>query len=60
MQYRLAAVVEFLLVDDGVNGHRRLSGLAVTDDELRWPRPIGIMESMALMPVCSGSFTGWR
>ena len=22
----------------------------------RWPRPIGIMESMALMPVCSGSF----
>ena len=26
----------------------------------RWPRPIGIIESMALMPVCSGSFTGWR
>ena len=26
----------------------------------RWPRPIGIMESMALMPVCSGSLTGWR
>jgi hypothetical protein len=26
----------------------------------RWPRPIGIMASMALMPVCSGSFTGWR
>ena len=26
----------------------------------RWPRPIGIMASMALMPVWSGSFTGWR
>ncbi len=26
----------------------------------RWPRPIGIMESIALMPVWSGSFTGWR
>ena len=26
----------------------------------RWPRPMGIMESMALMPVCRGSLTGWR
>ena len=26
----------------------------------RWPRPIGVMASMALMPVCSGSLTGWR
>ncbi len=26
----------------------------------RWPRPIGIIESIALIPVCSGSFTGWR
>ena len=26
----------------------------------RWPRPMGIIESMALMPVCSGSLTGWR
>ena len=26
----------------------------------RWPRPMGIMESMALMPVCTGCFTGWR
>ena len=24
----------------------------------RWPRPMGIMASTALMPVCSGSFTG--
>ena len=26
----------------------------------RWPRPIGISESMALMPVCIGSCTGLR
>src|SRR5215213_1343206 len=26
----------------------------------RWPRPIGIMASMALMPVWSGSWTGLR
>jgi hypothetical protein len=26
----------------------------------RWPRPMGIMESMALIPVWSGSFTGCR
>src|SRR5205807_1891639 len=26
----------------------------------RWPRPIGIIESIALMPVWSGSFTGCR
>ena len=26
----------------------------------RWPRPIGIIESIALIPVCTGSFTGWR
>ena len=26
----------------------------------RWPRPMAVMASMALMPVCSGSFTGWR
>ena len=26
----------------------------------RWPRPIGIIESIALMPVCTGSLTGWR
>ena len=26
----------------------------------RWPRPMGIIESMALMPVWTGSFTGWR
>ncbi len=24
----------------------------------RWPRPIGIIESMALMPVCTGVSTG--
>src|SRR5690242_10278322 len=26
----------------------------------RWPRPIGVMASMALIPVCSGSLTFWR
>ena len=26
----------------------------------RWPRPMGVMASMDLMPVCSGSPTGWR
>ena len=26
----------------------------------RCPRPIGIMLSIALMPVCNGSLTGWR
>ena len=26
----------------------------------RWPRPIAIMASIALMPVCIGSLTGWR
>src|SRR6478752_5162565 len=26
----------------------------------RWPRPIGIIESIALRPVCIGSDTGWR
>ena len=26
----------------------------------RWPRPIGIIASIALMPVWSGSLTGWR
>ena len=26
----------------------------------RWPRPIAVIASMALMPVCSGSFTGCR
>jgi hypothetical protein len=26
----------------------------------RWPRPIGVMESIAFRPVCIGSFTGCR
>src|SRR6516165_3564390 len=26
----------------------------------RWPRPTGVMASMALIPVWSGSCTGWR
>ena len=47
-----------LLVDDGIGGDGGLAGLAVADDQLTLPRPMGIMESMALMPVCSGSLTG--
>ena len=26
----------------------------------RWPRPIAVIASIAVMPVYSGSFTGWR
>src|SRR6201999_3696180 len=26
----------------------------------RWPRPIGIIPSIAIRPVCTGSSTGWR
>ena len=26
----------------------------------RWPRPMGIMASMAKMPVCRGTLTAWR
>src|SRR5215210_7181991 len=26
----------------------------------RWPRPMAVIESIALIPVCTGSFTGWR
>jgi hypothetical protein len=26
----------------------------------RWPRPIGVIASITLMPVCIGSDTGWR
>ena len=26
----------------------------------RWPRPIGIIPSIAFSPVCTGVFTGWR
>ena len=47
-----------LLVDDSIGGDGGLAGLAVADDQLALPRPMGIMESMALMPVCSGSLTG--
>ena len=26
----------------------------------RWPRPIGIIPSIDISPVCTGSVTGWR
>jgi len=45
-----------MMVSDGDGG---FSCLAVADDEFRaWPRPIGIMLSMALSPVAMGSRTG--
>ena len=37
----VATLVDRLLVDDGVDGDRRLSGLAVADDELALPAPDG-------------------
>jgi len=37
-----------------------LAGLAVADDQLALPAPMGIIESMDLIPVCSGSRTGCR
>ena len=26
----------------------------------RWPRPIGIIASIGMMPVCTAWLTGWR
>ena len=49
-----------LLVDDRVDDERVLPVWRSPMISSRWPRPIGIIESMALMPVCSGSLTGWR
>ena len=49
-----------LLVDDRVDRSRVLPVWRSPMMSSRWPRPIGIIESMALMPVCSGSLTGWR
>src|SRR5690606_1442673 len=37
----LTSLVEFLLVDDGVDRHRALAGLAVTDDQLPLSAPYG-------------------
>jgi hypothetical protein len=45
------------LVEDRVDGDGGLARLPVADDELALPRPIGIIESMALMPVSIGSCT---
>ena len=47
------------LVEDRVDDQRGLAGAAVAMISSRWPRPIRIIESIALMPVWSGSFTGW-
>ena len=45
------------LIDDRINGDGRLAGLPVTDDQLRWPRPTGIIASIDLMPVWTGVST---
>ena len=42
------------LVDDRIDCEGRLAGLAVADDQLTLPRPIGTIESIALSPVCTG------
>jgi hypothetical protein len=39
----------------GVERDRGLAGLAVADDESRWPRSIGMSASIALRPVAIGS-----
>src|SRR6266540_3479711 len=46
-----------LLIDDRVHADGGLAGAAVSDDELALAAPDGIMASMALRPVCSGSLT---
>jgi len=46
-----------LVVDDRVEGNGGLASLAVADDGVRLPRPMGIMESIALSPVAMGSRT---
>src|SRR6188768_419108 len=49
-----------LLVDDRVDRDRGLAGLPVADDQLALAATDGIIESMALIPVCTGVSTGWR
>ena len=54
-------LVQRLLVEDRVERDRGLAGLTIADDEApRWPRPIGIMASIALRPVAIGSLTDLR
>lgn len=45
------------LINNRVNCNRGLSGLTISDDQFLCPLPIGTMESMALIPVCSGVST---
>jgi hypothetical protein len=56
--HRVLGAPVLLLVDDRVERDGGLAGLAVADDQFALPRPIGIIASTALMPVCSGSCTG--
>ena len=43
------------LVDDRVDGDGGLAGPIMSS---LWPRPIGIIESIAMIPVWRGSVTG--
>jgi hypothetical protein len=56
--HRLGRAPVLLLVDDRVDGDAVLPVLRSPMISSRWPRPMGIIASMALMPVCSGSVTG--
>jgi hypothetical protein len=59
--HRFPCIVKFFLVDDGIDTDRGLTGLAVTDHQLTLSTAdTGIIASIALIPVCSGSFTGSR
>jgi hypothetical protein len=49
-----------LLVDDRVDGDAVLPVWRSPMISSRWPRPIGTIASMALMPVCIGSCTDLR
>src|SRR5690606_32390581 len=37
--YRLAPIVEFFLIDNGIDGNSCLTGLSVTDNQLPLPTP---------------------
>ena len=55
-----AGDAQALLIDDGVVATAVLPVWRSPMMSSRWPRPIGIIESIALRPVCSGSCTDLR
>ena len=52
--------VAVLVVDDRVEADRALAGLTIADDQFALAAADVVIESIALMPVSIGSFTGWR